>query len=85
MITIKHTNGIIAEKDKNKIPKINFGKHSNGKEWIYFETQEERDKFYADNFPQPSEPQQVEDVNPLIEAVKEMTPEQKAELKALLG
>lgn len=85
MITIKHTNGIIADKDKNKIPAKHFGKHSNGSEWLYFESKEEKESFYATNFPQPTEPQPTEETNPLIEAVKEMTPEQKAELKALLG
>lgn len=85
MITIKHTNGIIADKDKNKIPTKHFGKHSNGSEWLYFESQEEKESFYAVNFPQSTEPQIMEEVNPLIEAVKVMTSEQKAELKALLG
>ena len=85
MITIKHTNGIISKTNQKKIPKIFFGRHSNGVEWLYFETKEEKDRFYADNFPQPTEPQIVEEVNPLIEAVKTMTPEQRAELKALLG
>ncbi len=78
MVTIKHTGGIIAEKDKNKVPKVNFGRHSNGSEWTYFETQEEKDKFYTENFPKPIET--VKEINPLIEAVKEMTPEEKAKL-----
>lgn len=85
MITIKHKQGIISNKDENKIPKIQFGRHSNGTEWIYFESQEEKESFYATNFPQPKEPQPMEELNPLIEAVKGMTPEQKAELKALLN
>jgi len=85
MISVPHINGVISEANKKLIPKKYFGKHSNGSEWIYFESKEEMEKFYADNFPQPTEPQPMEEVNPLIEAVKVMTPEQKAELKALLG
>ena len=84
MITIKHTNGIISEVDLKKVPETCFGKHSNGTEWLFFETLEEKDKFYADNFPsQPEQP--TEETNPLLDAVKQMTAEEKAELKKLLG
>ena len=50
MITISHTNGIIAEVDLNKIPKEFVARHSNGVEWIYFETQEEYNIFIEGDF-----------------------------------
>ena len=50
MITISHTNGIIAEVDLNKIPKEFVARHSNGVEWIYFETQEEYNIFKEGDF-----------------------------------
>ncbi|MDT8413216.1 MAG: hypothetical protein RQ875_12185 [Vicingaceae bacterium] len=84
MITIKHTQGVISKTNQKKIPKEHFGKHSNGSEWLYFETKEEKDKFYADNFP-PQPIEEVKEVNPLLEALKNTTPEEIAELKALLG
>lgn len=85
MIKIKHSNGIISATNQKKIPEINFGKHSNGatSEWFYFKTQEEKDKFYADNFP-PQIVQEIKEVNPLLEALKKATPEELAEIKALL-
>ena len=85
MIKIPHTGGIISDSNKELIPEKYYGKHSNGVEWLYFESQEEKENFYATNFPPPTEPQPTEETNPLIEAVKEMTPEQKAELKAILN
>ncbi|MDT8337179.1 MAG: hypothetical protein RQ856_05050 [Candidatus Izemoplasmatales bacterium] len=85
MIKIKHTQGVISKTNEKKIPTEHFGKHSNGRtsEWYYFETQQEKDKFYADNFP-PQPIEEVKEVNALLEAVKTMTAEEKEELKALL-
>ena len=68
MVKIKHISGIIAVKDEKLIPKENFGRHSNGTEWFYFETQEEKDKFYEDNFPQSNELELFkESINELID------------------
>lgn len=53
MITIKHTNGIIADKDKEKIPNKFVAKHSNGVEWVYFETVEEYEAYKLEHFPPP--------------------------------
>ena len=55
MITIKHTNGAIAGKDLNKVPKNFVARHSNGVEWIYFENQEEYTKFMNEKYPQTDE------------------------------
>lgn len=83
MITIPHKKGIISKSNIKKIPKKFVGKHSNGKEWIYFITQEEKEDFYKENFPE-IKPPIVKKENPLINSIKDMTFEEKIELKKLL-
>lgn len=55
MITIPHIQGVISEKDQKKIPKTYVAKHSNGKEWIFFETNKEYEQYKLDNFPKQEE------------------------------
>lgn len=51
MIKIKHTAGEIAAKDLKKVPPTFIAKHSNGIEWIYFETTEEYENYKSEHFP----------------------------------
>lgn len=57
MITIPHTNGVISEENKELIPTTFVARHSNGSEWIYFETHEEYEVYKLEHFPaeQPEE------------------------------
>lgn len=60
MITIPHIQGVIAEKDQKKIPKTYVAKHSNGKEWIFFETNQEYEEYKSIHFPPPTEEENLE-------------------------
>ncbi len=47
MITIKHTAGVIPKKELKKVPKDFYAKHSDGTNWVYFETKQERDDYFS--------------------------------------
>ena len=83
MIVINHINGVVSEKDIKLIPKEYVSRHSNGSEWIYFETNEEYESYKDENFPKFEEIQEKQE-NPLLTALKGATPEEIAEFKELL-
>lgn len=83
MIIIPHTKGIISDKDKDNIPLKNYGRHSNGSEWLYFESEEEKLQFFTQNFPKTNQP--IQNENPIIEAIKQMTEDEKNEIRNALN
>lgn len=51
MIKVPHIKGFISEENKVLIPKEYVAKHSNGMEWLFFETSEEYENFKNEHFP----------------------------------
>lgn len=82
MIKIKHIDGVISEKDSKLIPKDFIGRHSNGNEWIYFETKDEKDKYFIEN-PLPTSEGMVEK-SPLMELLNNISKEELELLKTML-
>ena len=87
MIIITHKDGIISSTNLKKVPKNFVAKHSNGSEWLFFQTEEEYEEYKLQNFDNniDNNINIEENENPIMSALKQATPEEIEAFKNILG